>query len=55
MGLCASWADGNYDFKFPSGQEINENVAELWTTKNGKLQSLRIYFDTLTFVNNTKR
>lgn len=46
---------GNYDFRFPNGQEINGNVAELWTAKNGKLQSLRIYFDTLTFTNNTKR
>ena len=46
---------GNYDFKFPNGQEMNGNVAELWTTKNGKLQSLTIYFDTLTFANNTKR
>lgn len=46
---------GNYDFRFPSGQDINGNVAELWTAKNGKLQSLTIYFDTLTFANNTKR
>ena len=46
---------GNYDFRFPSGQEINANVAELWKAKNGKLQSLTIYFDTLTFANNTKR
>ena len=46
---------GNYDFRFPNGQEINGNVAELWTAKNGKLQSLRIYFGTLTFTNNTKR
>ena len=46
---------GNYDFRFPSGQEINGNVAELWAAKNGKLQSLTIYFDTLTFANNTKR
>ena len=45
---------GNYDFKFPNGQKINGNVAEFWTVKNGKLQSLRIYFDTLTFANNTK-
>jgi len=45
---------GNYDFRFPNGQEINGNVAELWTAKNGKLQSLTIYFDTLTFANNTK-
>ena len=46
---------GNYDFRFPNGQEINGNVAELWTAKNGKLQSLTIYFDTLTFANNSKR
>jgi ketosteroid isomerase-like protein len=46
---------GNYDLRFPNGQELNGNVAELWTAKNGKLQSLRIYFDTLTFANNTKR
>ena len=46
---------GNYDFRFPGGQEMNGNVAELWTAKNGKLQSLTIYFDTLTFANNSKR
>ena len=46
---------GNYDFKFPNGKEINGNVAEIWTAKNGKLKSLTIYFDTLTFANNTKR
>lgn len=46
---------GNYDYRFPNGQEINGNVAELWTAKNGKLQSLTIYFDTLTFANNTKK
>ena len=45
---------GNYDLRFPNGQEINGNVAELWTAKDGKLQSLTIYFDTLTFANNTK-
>ncbi len=45
---------GNYDYLFPNGQRINGNVAELWTAKNKKLQSLTIYFDTLTFANNTK-
>ncbi len=45
---------GNYDFRFPNGKEINGNVAELWTAKDGKLQSLTIYFDTLTFWGNTK-
>jgi len=46
---------GNYDFKFPRGQELNGNVAEIWTVNNGKLQSLTIYFDTLTFANNSKK
>ena len=46
---------GNYDLKFPNGKELNGNVAEVWTAKNNKLQSLTIYFDTLTFANNTKR
>ena len=45
---------GNYDLRFPNGQERNGNVAELWTVKNDKLQSLTIYFDTLTFANNSK-
>ena len=45
---------GNYDFQFPNGQKINGNVAEFWTVKGGKLQSLTIYFDTLTFMNNSK-
>jgi len=45
---------GNYNFKFPNGQKINGNVSENWIIKNGKLQSLRIYFDTLTFANNIK-
>lgn len=45
---------GNYDYQFPSGRQMNGNVAELWTAKNGKLQSLTIYFDTLTFANNSK-
>lgn len=44
----------NYDFRFPNGQDQNGDVAELWTASHGKLQSLRIYFDTLTFANNTK-
>ena len=45
---------GNYDYKFPNGQKMNGNVAELWTAKDGKLKSLTIYFDTLTFANNSK-
>lgn len=44
----------NYDFVFPNGARINGNVAEFWTTKEGKLGSLTIYFDTLTFMKNLK-
>jgi ketosteroid isomerase-like protein len=45
---------GNYDFQFPNGQKINGNVSENWTVKDGKLQSLTLYFDTLTFMANMK-
>ena len=45
---------GNYDFQFPNGRKINGNVSELWTARNGKLQSLTLFFDTLTFLNNMK-
>jgi ketosteroid isomerase-like protein len=45
---------GNYDFQFPNGHQINGNVSENWTVKNGKLQSLTLYFDTLTFMSNLK-
>lgn len=45
---------GNYDFIFPNGCKINGNVSENWTVKNNKLQSLTLYFDTLTFMNNLK-
>lgn len=46
---------GNYDFTFPNGVSINGDVAELWKAKNGKLDSLTIYFDTLTFNKNTSK
>jgi len=46
---------GNYDFQFPNGLKINGNVSENWTVKNGKLQSLTLYFDTLTFMKNLKQ
>ena len=45
---------GNYDYVFPNGQHINGDVAEVWKIKNGKLDELRIFFDTLTFQANTK-
>lgn len=43
---------GNYDFIFPNGTRVNGNVAEVWTAKDGKLDSLTIFFDTLTFDKN---
>lgn len=46
---------GNYDLQFPNGKTLNGNVSEHWTIKNNKLQSLRIYFDTLTFAENYKK
>lgn len=45
---------GNYDLRFPNGSEMLGNVAEIWTSEVGKLQSLRIYFDTHMFAINSK-
>jgi ketosteroid isomerase-like protein len=46
----------NYDFVFPNGKSMSGNVAEIWEVKNGKLHSLTIYFDTLTFnINSNKQ
>ena len=45
---------GNYDYIFPNGKSINGDVIEIWKVKNGKLDSLTIYFDTLTFSLNSK-
>ena len=45
---------GNYDYVFPNGKRINADVAEVWKVKDGKLDSLTIFFDTLTFSANSK-
>lgn len=45
---------GNYDYVFPNGKNMNGDVAEIWEVKNGKLDSLAIFFDTLTFNVNSK-
>ncbi|MEJ2051968.1 MAG: nuclear transport factor 2 family protein [Calditrichota bacterium] len=45
---------GNYDYVFPNGKKMNGDVAELWKARNGKLDSLTIFFDTLTFNLNSK-
>jgi ketosteroid isomerase-like protein len=39
----------NYDFVFANGKSINGDVAELWKVKDGKLDSLTIFFDTYNF------
>jgi ketosteroid isomerase-like protein len=46
---------GNYDYEFPGGKKINGDVAEIWKVKNGKLDSLTIFFDTLSFEQFTKK
>ena len=46
---------GNYDFQFPNGVSMNGDVAEVWKAKNGKLDSLTIFFDTLSFDKNTTK
>lgn len=33
----------NYDYVFPNGKHISGDVAEFWTAKNGKLDSLHIF------------
>lgn len=42
----------NYDYTFPNGVSINGDVAEIWKVKNGELDALTIFFDTLTFDRN---
>jgi ketosteroid isomerase-like protein len=39
----------NYDYTFPNGKNISGDVAEIWKTKDGKLDALTIFFDTHTF------
>jgi len=39
----------NYDYVFPNGKSINGDVAEIWKVRDGKLDALTIFFDTLTF------
>lgn len=46
---------GNYDYQFQNGEKLNGNVAEIWRAKDGKLVSLTIFFDTLTFDKNTPK
>jgi len=45
----------NYDWLFPGAGKINADVAEFWKVKNGKLDALTIFFDTLSFQEFTKK
>ena len=41
----------NYDLLSPKGKTLSCDVAEFWKAKNGKLDSVAIYFDTTAFSN----
>ena len=42
-------AVAHYDLKSPKGKSFTSEVAEIWIAKEGKLESLAIYFDTAQF------
>ncbi len=44
----------NYDYVFPNGRSMSGDVAELWRVRDGKLDSLTIFFDTGTFQANVR-
>lgn len=39
----------SYDIMSPKGNSFQSDVAEIWKAKDGKLESLAIYFDTAAF------
>lgn len=39
----------NYDLLSPKGKELSCDVAEFWKAKDGRLDSIAIYFDTVSF------
>ena len=39
----------NYELISPKGNKFNADVAEMWSIKNNKLDSIAIYFDTAYF------
>ncbi len=39
----------SYDLLSPKGVSFSSQVVEIWKTKDGKLDSLTIYFDTVAF------
>jgi len=40
-----------YDLVSPKGSPFSSDVAEFWRVKNGRLDSIAIYFDTAAFNN----
>ncbi len=42
----------DYDLISPKGKSFTSEVAEIWKAKDGKLESLAIYFDTAQFQKN---
>jgi ketosteroid isomerase-like protein len=45
----------HYDLASPKGTPFSSDVAEFWKLKNGKLDSIAIYFDTAAFSNSMAR
>ncbi len=41
----------NYNLVSPKGRSFSSDVGEFWKVKNGKLDSVAIYFDTAAFSN----
>lgn len=39
----------NYNLESPKGERFSCDVAEIWEIKNGKLDSLAMYFDTVAY------
>jgi ketosteroid isomerase-like protein len=40
-----------YNYVNPKGQKMQQDVAEIWETKGGKLTKLTIYFDLIAYRN----
>ena len=44
-----AYVTANYNLVSAKGKKLNFDIAEIWTIKNSKLDSLIIYFDTATW------
>lgn len=45
----------SYDYVNPKGEKMNQDVAEVWEVKDGKLAKLTIYFDLTAYRNFMRR